>query len=72
VKPSRKRRKREPPRTKEPRGKGAPLLLGPLFQPPNPAPESTLVHTLMHVHRMCQRVQACELALSLSLSLCQE
>uniref|UniRef100_A0A8C7ES90 Euchromatic histone lysine methyltransferase 2 n=1 Tax=Neovison vison TaxID=452646 RepID=A0A8C7ES90_NEOVI len=38
VKPSRKRRKREPPRAKEPRGEEAPLLLGPLLQPP-PGPQ---------------------------------
>uniref|UniRef100_A0A8C6N4M2 [histone H3]-lysine(9) N-methyltransferase n=1 Tax=Mus spicilegus TaxID=10103 RepID=A0A8C6N4M2_MUSSI len=55
VKPSRKRRKREPPRAKEPRGKTAPLLSGPLLWP------QRAVHTrmLVHVHcvdRMCARV----------------
>lgn len=77
VKPSRKRRKREPPRAKEPRGEEAPLLLGPLLQPPYQPPESvhehTLMHVLMHVHpHVPTRPGTCELALSLSLSLCQE
>lgn len=44
VKPSRKRRKREPPRAKEPRGEKAPLFRGPLLQPP-PGPESMHTHT---------------------------
>ena len=73
VKPSRKRRKREPPRAKEPRGEEAPQLLGLLLQPLSQPPESVHKHTLTHV---LTHVPTCpgtyELVLSLSLSLCQE
>lgn len=54
VKPSRKRRKREPPRAKEPRGEEAPLLLGPLLQPP-PGPQRVCTNTRS---RMCSRTHA--------------